>query len=308
MKIIFIGTSEFGAIILEKLIKSGNKPFLAITETDKPVGRKQIITPPPVKLVAEKYKIPVVQPDKIGNYKSEIENLKPDLIILSAYGQIIPKEILDIPQYGSINVHPSLLPKYRGAAPIQYAIFNGDEKTGVTIMRMSEKLDAGPILKNSEFQITNKKISYKELEKELANLGAKLLIEIIPKLSAGEISFQPQNDSKASYTKILAKEDGKIDWQKSAIETERQIRALNQWPGTFIFFGAKMLKILEADVLLLQTDKQPGEVLLTHDKQLAVQCGQNCLLLLKLQIEGGKPTTAKDFLLGHPNFIGTILK
>ena len=252
MKTIFIGVPEFGAIVLEKLIKSGHKPFLVITAPDKPVGRKQTLTPPPVKVLAENYHISVVQPEKIGNCKSEIKNLKPDLIIVAAYGQLILKEILDIPTYGCLNVHPSLLPKYRGASPIQSAILNGDEKTGVTIMRLSEKLDSGPILANNEWQITNR-ITYKELHDKLAELGAELLIKTIQKLLAGKINPQPQDDSKTTYTKILTKEDGKIDWQKSAVEIERQIRALNPEPDSYCQWQMANNK-LQISKFKLQTD------------------------------------------------------
>src|SRR3989344_8837679 len=171
LKILFIGTPEFGAVILEKLIKSGHKPFLVITETDKPTGRKQIITPPPVKVLAEKYKIVVVQPEKIENYKLEIEKLKPDLGIIAAYGQILPKDILAIPQYGFLNVHPSLLPRHRGASPIQYTILNGDEKSGATIIRITEKLDAGPILAQKEIEISQKE-TFASLHNKLAEFGA----------------------------------------------------------------------------------------------------------------------------------------
>ncbi len=306
-KIIFIGTPEFGAIILEGLIKSGFKPFLVITSPDKPVGRKKIITPPPVKIIAQKYNIPIAQPEKVSDYKNEIEKLKPDLIVLASYGQIIPKEIIDVPKYGSINVHPSLLPKYRGASPIQYAILNGDEKTGVTIMRMSEKLDAGLIITNSEFQIPNSKITYPELHNKLAEIGAKLLIETLPKLFSGQISPKEQDDSKATYTKIFKKEDGKIDWQKPAIEIERQVRALNPWPGTFTFRNGKILKILEVNFLNYNGKEQSGQIFL-FEKQLAVRSGQNSLILRKLQLEGGKPLLAEDFLRGHREISGKILK
>ena len=322
VKIVFIGTPEFWAIILEKLIKSGHKPFLVITGQDKPVGRKQILTPSPVKVLVENYNIPVVQPEKLKDWKKEIRKIKPALIIVAAYGHIIPKEILEIPTYGCINVHPSLLPKYRGPSPIQYAILNGDEKTGVTIMRMTEKFDVGPVLANSEWQIANKKITYKELEEKLAEIGAELLIQTLPKLFAGTISQQPQDDSKATYTKILTKDDGKIDWQKSAKEIERQIRALNPWPGTFTTFkvksqkskvkitiqNLKLLKILKTDVIVCSKKRKIGEVFLTEKGKLVVQCGKDCLIIEKLQLEGGKPLQSQDFLRGHQDFIGVILQ
>jgi len=251
MKIIFMGTPEFGAIILEGLCQSEYKPILVITAPDKPAGRKQIITFLPVKIVAQKYNIPVSQPISLKN-SSCVDFLiekGPDLIVVAAYGQILPKEILEIPQYGCLNVHPSLLPKYRGSSPIQYTILNGDKETGVTIILMDEKMDHGPILaaRELEFSIFNypsearvgdegeafSDLQFSNLHDKLADLGAKLLIETIPKWLAREIKPKPQDDSKATYTKILKKEDGKIDWKKSAEEIERQIRAFELWPGSF---------------------------------------------------------------------------
>ena len=316
IKIIFIGTPEFEAIVLEKLIKSGHKPFLVITASDKPVGRKQILTPPPVKVIAEKYSIPVAQPEKILNHKSEILNLKPDLIIVAAYSQILPKEILDIPKHGCLNVHPSLLPKYRGASPIQYVILNGDKKTGVTIILMDEKMDHGNILTNSKFKIQNSKITYPELHDKLAELGSELLIETIPKRIKGEIKPRPQDESKATYTKILNKGDGRIDWKKSAKEIERQIRAFDPWPGTFCEFRisnlkSRMLKILKADVLK-QTKIGPkglsGKTFLASNDKIAVQTGKDYLIIEELQPEGKRKMTSEEFLRGHPKFICTILK
>ncbi|MDO8601484.1 MAG: methionyl-tRNA formyltransferase [bacterium] len=277
LKIIFIGTPEFGAIILEKLIKSSHKPFLVITETDKPVGRKQTITPPPVKVLAEKYNIPVAQPEKIADFASDIKNLKPDLGIIAAYGQILSKEILSIPQYGFLNVHPSLLPRYRGSSPIQYTILNGDEKTGATIIRISEKMDAGPILAQKEIAISPKE-TFESLHDKLAELGAELLVESLAKLSVGKLPPQPQDEADVTYTKILKKDDGKIDWQKPAKEIDRQIRALNPWPGTYTIYNGKRLKILKADEL---------------GGRLTIQ---------EVQLEGKNPTSFEDFFRGHPDF------
>ena len=180
MKIVFIGTPEFGAIVLERLCQSNFKPVLVITAPDKPVGRKQIIVPPPVKIVSEKYNIPVLQPEKITETKKELEKISPDLIVLTAYGKILPKDILSIPKYGCLNIHPSLLPKYRGASPIQTAILNGDKKTGITIILMVEKMDEGPVLTSKKYKIETN-VTYKELEKELAKLGGKALVETILK-------------------------------------------------------------------------------------------------------------------------------
>jgi methionyl-tRNA formyltransferase len=279
LKIIFVGTPEFGAIILDKLIQNNLKPVLVITAPDKPVGRKQVITPPPVKVIAQKYNLPISQPQKIGHAMSKLRDIEPGLIIVAAYSQIIPKNILDIPKFGCLNVHPSLLPKYRGPSPIQAAILNGDKETGVTIILMDEKMDHGPILaqRKLEFPISN--FQFPKLHDELANLGAQLLIETIPKWIKEEIKPKPQNESKATYTKILKKEDGKIDWQKSAEEIERQVRALNPWPGTHTIYKGKILKILKAEII------------------------KGRLVIKEVQLEGKKPMSFEDFLRGHPDFI-----
>ncbi|MDP2910690.1 MAG: methionyl-tRNA formyltransferase [bacterium] len=279
IKIIFIGTPEFGAIILEKLVKNNYKPVLVITNPDKPAGRKQVLTPTPVKLTAQKYKILVEQPEKIQNSKFKIQNLGPDLIITAAYGQIIPKEILKIPKYGCLNVHPSLLPKYRGPSPIQTAILNGDKKTGLTVMLMDEKMDHGKIISNFQFPISNK-ITYQELYEKLALSGAKLLLETIPKWIDGKIKSQTQDEKKATYTKIIKKEDGKIDWKKPAQEIERQIRALNPWPGTFTFIKKRGKKIR---IKVCQAE-------LSENNQLIIK---------KLQPEGKKPMSFEDFKKGY---------
>lgn len=278
LKMIFVGTSEFGAIILEKMIKAGYRPILVITMPDKPVGRKQIITPPLVKLIAQKYDLPIEQPEKIKDLKPKIENLNPDLIIVADYGQIIPKEILDLPKYGCLNIHPSLLPKYRGPSPIQATILNGDKETGVTIIKMTEKIDAGPIIAQSKFKNQISKMNFLQLRNKLAELGAELLIKTIPFWINGQIKPKKQLEKKATFTKILKKEDGLINWQKSAEEIERQIRALNPWPGTYTFYQGKRLKILEAEAINHQ------------------------LVIKKVQLEGKKPVAFKDFLHGHPDF------
>jgi len=279
IKIIFLGTPEFGAIVLERLIKNNYKPILVITALDKPAGRKQILTPSPVKLVAKKYNISVVQPEKIQNSKYKIQNLRPDLIICAAYGQLIPAEILKIPRYGCLNIHPSLLPKYRGPSPIQYAILNGDKETGVTIILMDEKMDHGEIISNFKFLIS-KKFTYPELSQKLAEIGVKLLLETIPKWINGEIKAKAQDESEATYTKILKKEDGKIDWARPPEEIERKIRAFNPWPGAFTFWKKNkkkiMIKILEAEV-----------------------SKNNKLIIKKIQPEGKKPMTFEEFKRGY---------
>jgi len=280
-----------------------------ITAPDKPVGRKQMLTPSAVKTRIMNYelgirnKVKIWETDKIANLKSEILNHKPDLIVLAAFGQLIPKEILAMPKYGCLNIHPSLLPKYRGASPIQTAILNGDRETGVTIMLMDEMLDHGEILAQQEFMNNELGImNYEQLAEKLAGLGAELLIKTIPKWINGEIKPHPQDESKATFTKIIEKEDGKIDWHQSAEEIERMIRAYNPWPGSYtrimnnelgimpaqglsprlISLGLRAasggnieyrkLKIIKAEVLKTNEKKEPGTVFLTEKKELAVKC------------------------------------
>ncbi len=308
VKIIFVGTPEFGAIILDKLIQNNLKPLLVITAPDKQVGRKQILTPPPVKILAEKYKIPILQPDKIKDTTYEIQNTNPDLIVVAAYSQIIPNDILKIPKYGCLNIHPSLLPRWRGPSPIQFAILNGDDKTGVTIIKMTEEIDAGPILRQKEIKIEEKE-TYTTLHNKLGKLGGNLLIETIPKLINNEIEVINQDESKSTYSKFLKKEDGKIDWKKSAREIERQIRAFNPWPGSFTMWKKRRIKILKARVLeKINTLTYPvGKTLVAPQNELCVQTGKGFLIIEKLQLEGKKEMASEEFIRGHPDFIGTIL-
>ncbi len=315
IKIIFIGTPEFGAVILEKLAKSKYKPILVITSLDKKVGRKQILTPPPVKLIAQKYKIPVLQIKKIKSKRviKKIKNLKPDLIIVASFAQIIPAEILKIPTFGCLNVHPSLLPKYRGPSPIQTTILNEEKETGVTIILMDKKIDHGPIVAQEKIKI--KKERYIELEKKLANLGGKLLLKILPKIIKREIKLRDQDHSKASFTKIFKKEDGKIDWAKPAEVIEREIRAFERWPQSFTFLNLKnkkvRIKILEAKVQK-QSKKGPfgtiGKIFLAPNDKIAIQCGKDYLIVEKIQLEGKKEMKIEDFLKGHLDIIGKVFE
>jgi len=314
-----MGTPEFGAIILEGLIEKGFKPVLVISSPDKPVGRKQTITPPPTKISAQKHNIPVEQPKKIQDFRLKIENLKPDLIVVAAYNQIIPKEILDIPKYGCLNIHPSLLPKYRGPSPIQTAILNGDKKTGVTIILMDEKVDRGPILSQKTLVIGEKETSQTLLIK-LADLGARLLMETIPKWTKKMIKPLPQDESRATYSRILHKNDGQINWKRTAERLEREIRAYFLWPGSYTFWkklGQPIkIDILKARILeSTETVSYPvGKTLVVPQNEIGVQCGVglmgrtgNFLVIEKMKMEGKKEMSSEDFLRGYPDFIGVIL-
>ena len=313
IRTILIGTPEFAERIFRKFYDALNDQFeiiSIITAPDKPVGRKQVLTPSPVKLWAQENNLSVLQPDKIRKpeWIEKIKELSPDLIILTAYGQIIPQEILAIPEHGALNIHPSLLPKYRGASPIQSVILNGEMETGVSLMIMDAEMDHGPILGNSKFEIRNSKITYKELADELADSGANLLITTLPNYVNGKIKPQEQDHSQATFCKLIKKQDGKIDWNKPAEEIERMIRAFAGWPESYTNFDDKVLKILEADFEDKKTEKKPGEVFLDENKNLSIQTGNGILILKTLQLEGKKPMSAKDFLNGHKEIIGTILQ
>ncbi len=280
-KIVFIGTPEFGAIILEKLIANLYEPVLVITSPDKPVGRRQEMTPPPVKITAQKYNIPVEQPIKISSILYKVLSIKPDIIITAAYGQIIPKNILDIPKYGSLNVHPSLLPKYRGSSPIQSAILEGERETGVSIMLMDEKMDHGKIVSSVKYQVSSID-TCKSLSEKLANAGANLLLKTIPSWIKGEIKAKDQNHEEATFTKILKKEDGEIDWNESPEKIDRKIRAYNPWPGAFTFV------------------QKNGKVL--RVKILKAELSEGNLTIKKVQPEGKKEMDYEEYLKGHSKF------
>lgn len=312
IKTILIGTSEFAERVFTNLYQRLVRDIAAVavvTTPDKPVGRKQELLPSPVKKWAEEENLPVLQPEKIrdSEWIEKIRKLNPDLIILCAYAQIIPKEILEIPKYGALNIHPSLLPKYRGASPIHAAILNGDKETGVTIMLMDEKMDHGPTISNFQFSISNK-ITYKELSDKLVNAAADLLVKTLLNWIEGKIKPKPQDHSKASFCKVIKKQDGKIDWNKSAEEIERMIRAFYQWPSAYTFYNDKLLKILEGEVINKNTDRKIGEVFLDENKNLCVQTGNDALILKQIQLEGKKPMPCGSFLNGHPEIIGSILK
>lgn len=314
MKIVFIGTPKFASIILEKLIENKYKPVLVITETDKPSGRKQEVIPSEVKQTAEKNNISVIQPEKIKDAEEELKKINPDLIVLTAYGQIVPKSVLDIPRFGSINIHPSLLPKYRGASPVQSTILNGDKITGVTIYQMDEKMDHGAILMQRELEIKDNP-TCEELKEILANFGANLLNETLPKIENQEIVPELQNEDEATYTKLIKKENGHIVWDNSAHNIERQIRAYNSWPTSFTFWqkdgtNAVRIKLIKVNVKNLPNDKNypVGKVVLSPENELLIVCRDNFLNVLELQLEGKKSVSAAEFLKGRGDIVGNVLK
>lgn len=285
LKIVFIGTSSFGLPTLEELIKNKIIPKLIITEPDRPAGRNQQMTPSPVKEYAKKFRLNLSQPHKIVNSEKEIKQIKPDLIIVASYGQIIPKKILSISKWGSINIHPSLLPKYRGASPIASAILNNEQKTGVSIILMDEKIDHGPIIEQKNIKI-EKNETTPDLESRLAKLGAELIIKIIKKLTkAGrKIILKKQNHRQASYAKKFKKTDGQINWQDSPKKIHAQVRALQPWPKAYTQIASKRLIILK-----------------TH-------FDDNKLYIDEVQPEGKKPMSFSDFLRGNPKAVDFFKK
>ncbi|MGM0438885.1 MAG: methionyl-tRNA formyltransferase [Patescibacteria group bacterium] len=298
MHITFAGTPNFSKKVLEELLKS-IEINAVVTAKDKPRGRGQNKKPSPVKKIAEREGISVF---------NELEKVidQTDLVLVAAYGEIIKKDVLEKPKHGFLNVHPSLLPKYRGPTPLQAAILNGDEKTGVTIMLMDEKIDHGPILAQKEIELNGNEY-YKTLENKLSTLGGKLLADTVPKWINKNIKPKPQDDSKAKHTKLLNKKDGKINWNNSATKIEREIRAYNPWPGSYSKVDGKLVKIFKASVQKQTQDGpfgDPGKIYLGTNEKIAVQTGEDFLLIEELQIEGSKKVKSKDFLQGNMDFIG----
>lgn len=300
MRIIFMGTPDFAVGTLEALVNAGHEVVLAVTQPDKPQGRKQILIAPPVKQTAEKLGIPVYQPKRVREPEALalLRGYEPELIVVAAFGQILPKELLDMPTYGCINVHASLLPKYRGAAPIQWAILNGDAVTGVTIMRMDVGLDTGDMIAKAEVAITPQDTGGSLFDR-LAETGAKLCVETIPSIVDGTAVYTPQDEQAATKVGQISKKDGLIDFTRSAAAIECQIRGLNPWPSAYTSLAGKTLKIWSAQVSDRQTEAQPGTVVLVEKDRFGVQTGEGVLICTEVQLEGKKRMSAADFLRGN---------
>jgi methionyl-tRNA formyltransferase len=312
VKIVFLGTPEFALGPLRVLLDAKYGVLEVITAPDKPQGRKHLLTPSQVKIGAKKLGLKVYQPANKAELAAIMKEIQPDLAVVAAFGMIFTKEVLAIPRYGTLNIHASLLPRWRGPSPIQYTILNGDKETGVTIMLINEKMDEGPIIENSKFKIQNSKLTFQDLSEELSKLGAKLLIETLPKWLSGEIKPREQDHSKATYSKIIKKEGGKIDWSKSAEYIERMTRAFWPWPSAYAELRIRnkelgILKVIKAGVVT-ENQHKIGEVFLTQDKKLAVKCGEGSLILETIQPEGKKSMTGEEFLRGHREIIGSVLE
>ena len=299
--IIFFGTPQVAAHCLEYLINSGEKIIAAVTQPDKPVGRKQILTSPPVKKVAEAAKIPIFQPKTLKNddFYQKIADFCPKICIIVAYGKIIPKKYLEIENTKFINLHFSLLPKYRGAAPVQRAIIDGLDETGITVQFLAEKLDCGDIILQEKVNIEINDTSESLLEK-CAKIGAPLLLKTIKLILENSAPRIKQNDDDATLAPKLTKDDGKINWQKSAREIHNQVRGCYPWPGTFTDLAGKQVKIWKTTLLedIFEEKKQPGEIEFTK-KQLFVHTGNGVIEILEIQPQGKAKMSTQAFLAGH---------
>lgn len=300
MKIIYMGTPDFAVNPLEKIIECGHEVVLVVTQPDREKGRGREVVFSPVKECALKYDIPVFQPVKIKEAEAVLELKKygADLFVVAAFGQILSKEILQMPKYGCINVHASLLPRYRGASPIQSVIMDGCEETGVTIMQMDEGLDTGDIISVKSIPI-DKKETGETLHDKLAKLGAELLGETLPLIENGTATKTPQDSSLSNYAKMLTKELGKIDFTKDAVVIERLIRALNSWPSAYMKLNGKTLKIWDAEVIDDNEGNAPGTVFNINKKDFSIACGKGALTVKEVQLEGKKRMDSESFLRGY---------
>ena len=297
MRIIFMGTPDFAVPCLNKLIEAGHDIAAVFTQPDKPRGRKQILTPPEVKVCALEHGLTVYQPKTLrdGEAFSIIKEINPACIVVAAYGKILPKEILDLPPYGCINVHGSLLPKYRGSAPIQWSVINGDKETGVTIMQMAEGVDTGDMLYQKAIPI-NIDDTAESMFNKLSDLGGEMIVEALEKLEKGELIAEKQDEALATHAPMLVKAISEIDWHKPALEVHNLVRGLYSWPIAQTTLHGKKLKIYHTT--LGKGNGEPGAVIATDP--LTIACEEGSVVIEELQLEGKKRMDAKAFLIGHP--------
>lgn len=309
MKVVYMGTPDFAVGALEAILAAGHEVTAVVTQPDRQKGRGKEVQFSPVKECAVAHGIPVLQPVRIKTPEAveQLKQYEADIFVVAAFGQILSKEILEMPKYGCINIHASLLPKYRGAAPIQWAVINGEKVSGVTIMQMNEGLDTGDILFQREVELEPKETGESLFDK-LADLGAGLVVEALEKIASGDVSPFPQEDSLSTYAGMLTKECGRMDFSMPAVKLEQRIRGLNSWPGSYTRWRGKTLKVWDADVVnCLETKALPGEVTEVSKDGFTVACGEGGLVLKSVQPEGKKRMAVKDFLLGYSVEIGEKL-
>ena len=309
MRIVFMGTPDFSVPALEALAEGGHQVIAAVTQPDKPKGRGKAVLMTPVKEKALELGIPVYQPAKVREpeFVELLREMAPDAIVVVAFGQILPKAILEIPKYGCINIHASLLPKYRGSAPIQWAVIDGEKETGVTTMFMNEGLDTGDMLEKAAVPLDEKETGG-SLHDKLSALGGNLILSTLKGLEAGTLKGTPQTDEGTCYAKMLKKSLGDIDWTMDAAAIERLIRGLNPWPSAYTSLHGKTLKIWDADVLDREYGEAPGTVAETSKNALIIQTGKGSLSVRSLQLEGKKRMDIQDFLRGYSVEKGTVLE
>lgn len=310
MKVVYMGTPDFAVPPLRALVKAGYEVVGVVTQPDKPKGRSKTLLPPPVKEEALKYNIPVYQPLKVREpeFMETLKNLAPDVIVVAAFGQIIPKAILDLPEFGCLNIHASLLPKYRGAAPIQQAVINGDKEAGVTIMKMGTGLDTGDMISRASVLLAEDETGGSLFDR-LSELGAELLVKTLPSVFDGTAVYEPQpEESPTPYAGMIAKQMGLLDFQKDAETLERLIRGLNPWPSAYTYLNGKTLKIWKAAVEKSGSEPEnPGTIIKADKDGIHVVCGQDILILQEVQLEGKKRMDAAAFLRGCHVESGTML-
>ena len=311
MKIIFMGTPDFAVAALDALCAAGQNVILAVTQPDRQKGRGRKVIQTPVSVCAQKWGVPVFQPARIREPEAveKIRSLQPDLIVAAAFGQILPQELLDIPRLGCVNIHASLLPGLRGAAPIQWAVINGDAESGVTLMQMNAGLDTGDILFQEKVAIGPQETG-ESLYEKLAELGGQMIVRYLPAIESGDINPVPQDDERSSYAPMLRKEMGEIDWAMPAAQIERRLRGMLPWPGAYTKLDGHVLKVWKAEVAEPEQDAGPvlpGTVLYTDKSRICVRTGDGVLALLEVQAEGKKRMGTDAFLRGTKIPAGTLL-
>ena len=301
MKVVFMGTPDFAVGALEEIIKAGHEVTAVVTQPDKPKGRGKEMQISAVKACALSHGLPVFQPQRIKTPEAveQLRTYEADIFVVAAFGQILSKEILDMPKYGCVNIHASLLPKYRGAAPIQWAVIDGEEETGVTIQQMNEGVDTGDILSQEVVKLDAKETGASLFDK-LAVCGSKLIVKTLTEIEKGSITPVKQDDSKSTHAKMLSKDMGKLDFSQEAVVLERKIRGLNSWPSAYTYFKGKTLKIWDADVVDKQQAGECGSVCEVTKDSFCIVTAKGCLRINEVQLEGKKRMEVSAFLLGYP--------
>lgn len=301
-----MGTPDFAVPVLSRLLDEGHDVAAVYSRPDRPAGRGRKLVPTPTKRYAGKHGIEVRQPKSLrsADALTGLVSLSPDVVVVAAYGLFLPPDALRIPPLGCLNIHPSLLPRYRGPSPVVSAILNGDYETGVTIIKLDEGMDNGPILAQARVPLDERETA-PDLTHRLFDLGADLLVDTLPRWASGDIQATPQDESQATITPLIKKENGEIDWTRDAARIARMVRAYQPWPGTFTYWDGKQLKILEATSMA--GDAQPGQVVALDDGRIGIGTGNGLLALNRIQIEGRRPSDAQDFARGYPDLSGAEL-